>query len=58
MENRGKVALAAAQAFFVLRTPSFPLLCIAPDIYSKKTSLLEDQKEGIWYLATHPPAIW
>lgn len=58
MEDRGEVALAAAQAFFVLRTPSFPLLCTAPDVHSEKTLLLEDQKEGIWYLATQPPAIW
>ena len=57
VENRGEVALAAAQAFFVLRTPSFSLLHTGPDVRSEKTLLLEDQKEGIWYLATHPPAI-
>lgn len=58
VENRAEVALAAARAFFVLRTPSFSLLRIAPDFHSEKTLHLEDQKEGIWYLATHPPAIW
>ena len=55
--NRGEVALAAAQAFFVFRTPLFFLLHIGPDFHSEKTLLLQDKKEGIWYLETYPPAI-
>ena len=55
--NRGEVALAAAQAFFVFRTPLFFLLHVGPDFHSKKTLLLQDKKEGTWYLETHPPAI-
>ena len=55
--NRGEVALAAAQAFFVFRTPLFFLLHVGPDFHSKKMLLLQDKKEGTWYLETHPPAI-
>ena len=57
VENRGEIALAATQVFFVFRTSSFSLLRIGPDFHSEKTLLLEDQKEGVWYLETHPPAI-
>ena len=57
MEKRGEVVLAAAEAFFVFRTPLFSLFHISPDFHSKKTLLLEDQKGGISYLETHLPAI-
>ncbi|KAB0389554.1 hypothetical protein E2I00_001825 [Balaenoptera physalus] len=45
-EIGGEVALAAAEAFFALRTPSFSLLRTSPDIYSEKTLTLGGSERG------------